>query len=220
MTPYYAGKGSGKRAFQSRGHGALHHPKDISRILVFPHATEAEAFESEMAFIKWFGRKDNGTGVLRNLTDGGEGVSGGHWEMSAEGRTNISTSLLGNTRTLGFKQSDETRAKLSAVQKASWASGTRPPVSEKELARLRVLGVGRKPSLETRAKLSAARLGRKLPPEWCANIAVGLIGKSPSLETRAKMSVAKLGRKRAPFTLETRLKMSIARRTRVKKPKF
>jgi hypothetical protein len=73
-TPYYAGKGKGKRVFNTRSH-RVHPPKDRSRILIFWHETETEAFESERAFIKWFGRKDLGTGCLRNMTDGGEGYS-------------------------------------------------------------------------------------------------------------------------------------------------
>jgi hypothetical protein len=71
-TPYYAGKGTGRRAFQSSGHGAIHIPKDRTRILVFPMLTEAEAFESEIALIDLFGRKDLGTGCLRNKTNGGD----------------------------------------------------------------------------------------------------------------------------------------------------
>ena len=70
-TPYYAGKGTGNRAFVSNNHG-VHRPKECSRILVFPMTSEAEAFESEIALIDLFGRKDKGTGCLRNLTAGGE----------------------------------------------------------------------------------------------------------------------------------------------------
>ena len=74
-TPYYVGKGSGKRAFTRVGH-TVNPPKDRMRILVFPKANEVEAFESEKALIAAFGRKDLGTGCLRNRTDGGEGNSG------------------------------------------------------------------------------------------------------------------------------------------------
>src|SRR4029077_14167926 len=60
---------------RSKGH-ITHRPKNPENILIFWHATEFEAFESEKAFIRWFGRKDLGTGCLRNLTDGGEGAAG------------------------------------------------------------------------------------------------------------------------------------------------
>src|SRR5208337_226071 len=71
--PYYVGKGCGDRAFvkptRRKGPWA---PKDRSRILVQHWTSEAEALEMEKVFIDMYGRKDNGTGCLRNLTDGGE----------------------------------------------------------------------------------------------------------------------------------------------------
>ena len=73
-SAYYAGKGTGRRAYQRAGHH-VRPPKDESRIVVFPMMNEAEAFESEIALIELFGRKDLGTGCLRNRSDGGEGVS-------------------------------------------------------------------------------------------------------------------------------------------------
>jgi hypothetical protein len=74
-TPYYVGKGKDDRAFISSSH-CVNRPKDKSRIIVFPMSSEELAFESEKAMIELFGRKDSGTGILRNLTDGGEGTSG------------------------------------------------------------------------------------------------------------------------------------------------
>lgn len=73
-SPYYVGKGSGRRAFKKQGH-SVNPPKDLTKIVIFPQDTEADAFESEMALIWLFGRKDLGTGCLRNLTAGGEGGS-------------------------------------------------------------------------------------------------------------------------------------------------
>ena len=69
-TPYYIGKGRGDRAYRKEA-------PSIDRILIIlQNLTEEQAFSNEKDFIAWYGRKDNNTGILRNLTDGGEGSSG------------------------------------------------------------------------------------------------------------------------------------------------
>lgn len=77
QSPYYVGKGHGNRAFTGRSH-AVKCPADRARIVIFPQDSEAAAFQSEKDLIALFGRKDQGTGCLRNITDGGEGASGYH----------------------------------------------------------------------------------------------------------------------------------------------
>jgi hypothetical protein len=76
-TPYYIGKGnkSQYRAYGKHLRGLT--PKDRNKILILKdNITEEEAFKHEIYMIAVFGRKDLGTGILRNLTDGGEGTSG------------------------------------------------------------------------------------------------------------------------------------------------
>lgn len=75
-TPYYIGKGCGKRAWQ-HCKGEIMPPKDKSRILILKkNLSQEEAFKHEIYMIYVFGRKDNGTGILRNMTNGGEGNRG------------------------------------------------------------------------------------------------------------------------------------------------
>ena len=74
-TPYYVGKGTRERAFTSFNH-TTHRPADSRRILTFERASEPEAFETEKELIRNWGRKDLDTGILRNMTEGGEGASG------------------------------------------------------------------------------------------------------------------------------------------------
>jgi hypothetical protein len=76
-TPYYIGKGKDNRAYRRRNKGEIKPPKDKSRILILKkNLTEEESFKHEVYMIAVFGRKDLGTGILHNRTDGGEGVSG------------------------------------------------------------------------------------------------------------------------------------------------
>ncbi|CAB4125199.1 Nuclease associated modular domain 3 [uncultured Caudovirales phage] len=129
-TPYYIGKGKGNRAWSKQRN--IHLPADISRIeLVKEQLTEIDAHNLEILLIAKYGRKDLGTGILYNRTDGGDGTSG---------------AIL----------SEETRAKMSAARK------------------------GKKLSEETRAKMSAVRKGRSN----------GCEGRTHSPETKAKMVAA------------------------------
>ena len=74
-TPYYIGKGEGRRAYSKQR--IIKPPRDKSRIVFLRKGlTEDKAFEWERFYIKHYGRIDLGTGILRNLTNGGEGTSG------------------------------------------------------------------------------------------------------------------------------------------------
>jgi hypothetical protein len=94
-TPYYIGKGTGKRAYKHGISESIHPPADKSKIIILKeNLTEQEAFSIEKQLIAEYGRKDLGTGILRNRTNGGEGVSG--YNHSEEVRKNISNRQKGN----------------------------------------------------------------------------------------------------------------------------
>lgn len=94
-TPYYIGKGKGYRAYYKRK-SEVKPPKDKSRIIFLKqNLIEEEAFKHEIYMIAVFGRKDLGTGILYNRTDGGDGISGlvrteKHKKAILEGRLNYS----------------------------------------------------------------------------------------------------------------------------------
>ena len=107
-TPYYVGKGKDRRAYHTGHSYAV--PKDKNNIVfVLNNLTEEQAFQNEIDFISWYGRVDSGNGILRNLTDGGEGMSG--WVPSEETKRKIGESNKGKTR------SEETKRKISKANK-------------------------------------------------------------------------------------------------------
>lgn len=115
-TPYYIGKGLGKRAW-SKAHN-VNVPEDYSRIVIIVQGlTDLGALALERRFIKWYGRKDNNTGILRNLTDGGEGGSGA--TRSKETRIKISLGLKGKINNKGANNPMYGKKHSDAVKLAS-----------------------------------------------------------------------------------------------------
>ena len=138
-TPYYIGKGSGNRAYLQLNHKVK--TPDKSKILILKNnLTEEDANKHEIYIINLLGRKDLGTGILRNLTNGGEGVSGmKHSEesknkmrkpKSEEHKKNVKDAIKTKwdngeydrneykNRELGKKQSEETiRKKIEGIKK-------------------------------------------------------------------------------------------------------
>ena len=74
-TPYYIGKGKNRRAFDRKKHTVFVPSKDRI-IFLKQNLTEEQSIRHEIYMIAVFGRKDLGTGILHNKTDGGDGCSG------------------------------------------------------------------------------------------------------------------------------------------------
>ena len=107
-TPYYIGKGKGQRICSK--HRRIKPPTDESRVIYLKqNLTGEEAINHEIYMIALYGRKDIGTGILRNGTDGGEGVSGR--VFSLESKKKLSKSMKGK------KFSEEHKKKLSEAAK-------------------------------------------------------------------------------------------------------
>jgi hypothetical protein len=176
-TPYYVGKGSGRRAFTSYSH-RVKCPKDTARILVQEFPDESAAFAAEKFLIAFYGRRDLGTGILRNLTDGGEGASGVIQTEETRVRKGIATkkryeinpALREISRALGKSQKGKPKSAIARL-KMSKSAKRRPPISEE--TRRKISRNASNPSAETRQKMSIAHKGRDVTKTTKKNIESG-----------------------------------------------
>lgn len=181
-TPYYVGKGSRARAFRKGSP-----PRE--RIILEQHAREEDAFEAECFLISFYGRKDNGTGILRNHTDGGEGVS-------------------------GIEFSEETRVKMSASAKVKVF--TEKHRSNMAIARI---GYECTPEAIENMRIAGKRrdVSHLNTPDLISRRAATYRGSKLSQETRERQKAAAQRRRLIPVSEETKDKLKLAWIERKKK---
>ena len=174
-TPYYIGKGQGRRAWQnhrrrdtkdSKWKGE-HIPSNDRIVIMESDLTEMGAFALERRFIRWYGRKDNESGgILHNLTDGGEGATG--TIQTPESNEKRRNALVGTLRPdVSARQKGNPNPKVSAALKGvpkskesiekrtqSRKGKIYPKMSEWQI------GVPKLP--ESIAKRSATRMGKSI----------------------------------------------------------
>lgn len=174
-SPYYIGKGRLRRRFD-RKH-TVPPPKDPNRnVILAQDMTDPDAMQAEMLLIFLYGRLDRGTGILCNLSDGGEGPTGRI--VSAENRLAVGNANRTRVLTeedhrhisqshLGRKHTPEAKEKIRQANKglprsperiAKWRESkikNAKPISDETKAKLRLARLGWKHSEETKAKILA-----------------------------------------------------------------
>ena len=221
-TPYYIGKGKGNRIYSKSKR--INQPKDKSRIIFLKkNLTEEEAFKHEIYMIAVFGRKDLGTGILHNRTDGGEGRSGSI--LSEETKRKIGNANKGEKNYhYGKSPSEETKTKMSKAQRGKTLSEeTKRKMSESRKGRIvseetrkkqSESNKGKTRSEESRKKMSGSQKGRIVSEKTRRKISEA--NKDPSEETRRKISETKKGENHYLYgkslSEETKIKMSKAQK--------
>jgi hypothetical protein len=151
-TPYYIGKGKQDRAWHHLPKERLQTPSDHSRIVMLEtNLTEMGAFALERRMIRWYGRKDAGTGILHNRTDGGDGISG--FKHSESTKKKISLKRAGST------SSAKTKQKLSIARKGI----SQGPYSQSRKDAIRAGKTGVLLSDTHRKNIAAGKTGKPHP---------------------------------------------------------
>jgi hypothetical protein len=199
--PFYVGKGSGDRMKSHWLPGTLSQETNmksnkIRQILaknlepiakqVFISESEEECFTKEIELITLYGRRDNKTGILCNMTDGGRGTPGVLVSESKREKSRIQNTgkvVTENTReklrisSTGRVKSPETIQKLVDIKQQQIKDGTLPSYRQSHKDAVRVWSINHHAnmSIEQRSKIS----------KKCSD---SLMGHEVSVETRKKLS--------------------------------
>lgn len=159
LTPYYIGKGKGRRAWQY--HYPVSKPKNKNLIVILEaNLTEVGSIALERWLIRWWGRKDLNTGILHNKTDGGDGTT--NRILTEETKRKISQSHK------GIKMSEESIMNMR-LAKANMTASTRQKMSLAKKGKCvgsKNSNYGNKWTDEMKANMSALKKSKSKPRCW------------------------------------------------------
>lgn len=214
---FYVGKGTGFRAWsrykRSRWWSRIINKHGLEIKLLFEDLTESEAHKKEMELIQQYGRRNNNTGILINLTEGGEGISG--YKHTESTKCIISNKLSGRTLSethktaisksnMGRIVSEEEKNNMSKRMKSVWRRQEyRNHIKEKIKSTW---------TEERKQKFSERVKGKPLAVQTRNKISLKLKGKVLSEETKEKIRKKNSGSTHPmygkPRSEETKRKMS------------
>lgn len=193
--PFYIGIGSDfeyKRAHQLRNdrRNPIWHKiaskTEIEVEIILDNLSYEEAIAKEIEFIALYGRLNNATGILSNLTDGGEGTIG--LVVSAETRKKYSERFKGEKNPMYGKRippESIEKSRLKRLGQPAWNKGKKGIYTEEQLKKMSERQKGKKAwnkgiprTEEEKRKMSAGRLIKNIVPWNIGKKGVNGMGKA------------------------------------------
>lgn len=211
-TLYYIGKGSNDRAWLKHHHNSF--PTNKWQIIILEsNLSEIGAFALERFYIRWYGRIDLGTGILRNLTNGGDGVSGHkHTEIS---KIKMSKALTGRS----LSESHKLNLSISKTGKPGHVHTEKHKLYMKQSMTGRTGSIrSNEAKIKTSITLNNRTTEQKEETRRKKKIAIDNQTLDQREITRKKKSQSSKNRIRIPHSQETKNRISEAAKKRLRLP--
>jgi hypothetical protein len=153
--------------------------------ILYDGITWEQACNKEIELISLYGRKDIGTGILANMTDGGDGI-----DFTPQVRKKISDALTLNNPS----KRSEVKIKISTTLK-EYFKNNKVTHTEETKQKLSKIFKGRIFTEETKEKMSEAKKGKVSVRK----------GQKLTDETKMKLRLANLGKKQSQETINKRV---------------
>ena len=206
-TPYYVGIASTAQrpVCRHRHHAPV--PKDRRFIRVLRKGLSwDEVCKWEQRYIAHYGRQNTGTGILRNLTDGGEGSRG--VVVSEATRQKL------REKNIGKKLTEEAKRRIGEASRERFKDGLTPQAKAKIS---RAMSKANRPTAFNQRRtaqlkaINAARVGKPLPESTRRRISELAMGHEVSQETRDKISARNRGVPKPQHWIETMKRKGLER---------
>jgi len=137
---FYVGIGQPYRPYVTRGRSSLWN-KVKKKYGLFVDVIKADlsrddANDLEIMLISHYGRINNETGILVNLTDGGDGIRKG-FKHSKEFKENRRIAMIGNSIGKGYKHTKKTKSNMSKSRKGQKAWNKGVPITEETRSKIK-----------------------------------------------------------------------------------
>lgn len=180
---FYVGIGTGYRPYSKRNRN-IHWIRTVNKFgyivkIIEENISAEEAKKGEIFFINYFGRRDNKTGNLVNMTDGGDGISGCICTEETAKKISIANTGKKQSEERISKRVESFKRKMKEEGYVFWAKNS--VQSDEHKSKISEANKGKTKSYDHKTRLSESK------KKYYETNAHPWIGRSHSEETKQKI---------------------------------